>query len=110
MKFKATKKQIMQGYYCYSVGYCELQHLFNWVNPVAYTCGVYGWNADVYTFDNVAIVTGYRPFGVHVPYELLDKYELYARGIIYGDETPEKKKALLRKAIEQFIIDCRNLK
>ena len=110
MKFKSTKKQIMWGYYCYSVGYCDLQYLFSFKNPIAYTCGVYGWNADVYEVDNVAIVTGYRPFGIHVPHELVKKYEDYARGVVYGDETPEKKKELLNEAIENFVIACRNLK
>lgn len=32
--------------------------------PYYYTCGVYGWNADVYVLDyNTVIVSGYRPFG-----------------------------------------------
>lgn len=110
MKFKATKKQIMQGYYCYCTGYCNLQYLFNFESPRAYTCGVYGWNADIYEVDNVAIVTGYRPFGKHIPYELVEKYESYARAVVYGEDTPEKKKELLNEAIKNFVIACRNLK
>ena len=110
MKFRATKKQIMEGYYCYQVGYCDLYYLLYFKNPIAYTCGVYGWNSDIYEVGNVAIVTGYRPFGVHVPHELIKKYETYARDVVRGDDTPEKKKELVRKALEDFVIACRNLK
>lgn len=64
MKHKTTEKAIEQNYYkIIKVGYCNLQYLLQYEEPVAYTSGVYGWNADVYDFGNIAIVTGYRPFG-----------------------------------------------
>ena len=43
-----------------SVGYCDLQNLLNNHSPIAYTCGVYGWNFDVYEVYGVTICTGYR--------------------------------------------------
>ena len=43
-----------------SAGYCDLQYLLTNHNPVAYTCGVYGWNFDVYEVYGLTICTGYR--------------------------------------------------
>ena len=63
MKLEAKKSKIMESYYCQTVGYCDLQSLFEGVDPDCYTCGVYGWNADVFTNGGLAVVTGYRPFG-----------------------------------------------
>lgn len=83
MKFKTTKKAMNKGFFTVSVGYCNLQDLLAYEEPVAYTSGVYGWNADIYTFGNIAIVTGYRPFGNvrGVDYEMIRKYETAAREI-----------------------------
>ena len=61
MKFKTTRKAIVNGsakIIC--VGYCDAQALLNNHSPIAYTCGVYGWNFDVYEVDGVTICTGYR--------------------------------------------------
>ena len=63
MKYRTTQKQIKNNYFAVSVGYCDLQDLLRFEEPEAYTCGAYGWNADIYAFGGVAIVTGYRPFG-----------------------------------------------
>ena len=61
MKYKTTAKAIREGA-CNprSVGYCDLQSLLNNHSPIAYTCGVYGWNFDVYEVYGVTICTGYR--------------------------------------------------
>lgn len=61
MKLKTTRKAIVDG--CCNVkcaGYCDLQFLLTNHSPVAYTCGVYGWNFDVYDVYGVTICTGYR--------------------------------------------------
>ena len=61
MKFKTTAKAIRNN--CYNVvsaGYCDLQYLLSYENPVAYTSGVYGWNFDVYEVNGLTICTGYR--------------------------------------------------
>lgn len=59
-KAKVTRKWVRDNFNCISVGYCDLQYLLRCVNADYYTCGVYGWNFDVYTFGNYAITTGYR--------------------------------------------------
>lgn len=96
MKFKTTKKEINACYYTISIGYCDLQDLLSHENAAAYTCGVYGWNADIYTFGNVAIVTGYRPFGIHVDYDIVHKYNKKARTIRedYTKDYETQKKEL----------------
>lgn len=47
MKFKTTRKAVKENSgIILEVGYCELQNLLYFKDPAAYTCGVYGWNAD----------------------------------------------------------------
>ena len=61
MKFKTTTKAIREGscnLRC--AGYCDLCYLLRGHEPVAYTCGVYGWNYDVYEVYGLTICTGYR--------------------------------------------------
>lgn len=61
MKVKTTRKAIMNGSYNVKcAGYCDLQALLTNHEPIAYTCGVYGWNFDVYEVYGVTICTGYR--------------------------------------------------
>ncbi len=82
MKYKTTKADVMNGYgFVVSSGFGNLQNLLSLENPVAYTCGVYGWNADVYQFEGFAIVTGYRPFGVAISFEMVREVERKAKSI-----------------------------
>lgn len=61
MKYKTTRKAIVAGSpRLVSVGYCDLQTLLRYHSPMAYTCGVYGWNFDVYEVNGLTICTGYR--------------------------------------------------
>ena len=61
MKYKTTSKELKEGYYnIIATGYCELQSLLKYKNPIAYNAGHYGWNYDVYDINGIAIVTGYR--------------------------------------------------
>lgn len=61
MKYKTTVKALRESannLRC--AGYCDLSHLLQNHSPVAYTCGVYGWNFDVYEVYGLTICTGYR--------------------------------------------------
>ena len=95
MKFKTTKSAIMNGY-CkvLSVGYCDLQNLLRYHNPIAYTCGVYGWNCDIYQItDTFAIATGYRPFGnVKSDYSLNREFDREAERIISDWNIPAEQR------------------
>lgn len=61
MKYQTTRKALTtSGENLKSCGYCELQHLLKNHDASAYTCGVYGWNFDVYHIYGLTICTGYR--------------------------------------------------
>lgn len=61
MKIKTTRKAVVAGSpRLVSMGYCDLSTLLRYHSPIAYTCGVYGWNFDVYEIHGLTICTGYR--------------------------------------------------
>lgn len=68
MKTKTTKKAVYQNYSkerVFSFGYCDIYYIGKLFDSMLYTCGVYGWNADILLFRNFCLCTGYRPFGTH---------------------------------------------
>lgn len=102
MKFKTTAKEIKNGYYyVIPAGYCALQSLLSYKSPVAYSCGVYGWNFDLYDIDGVAIVTGYRTMPqknvVKNCYSIANDFEDKSQG-----KTAEEKEVLIHEFI-QFV-------
>lgn len=90
-----------------SVNYCGLQHLLTMERVDCHTERREGWGADVYDFGNVAIVTGYAPFGnVKPSYEVVSRYDNEARKLLNSywtnyDEMKEKLTALIEKFIEE---------
>lgn len=107
MKIKVTSKQIKEGYdKIISIGYCGAWYLLRGLEPRFYTCGVYGWNADIYDYDyNIAIVTGYRPFGnIYPEHEKIHKYNEKARKIWNGEKDNYKvKQNKVNKLLDKFI-------
>ena len=96
MKLKTTNKEIKSNFSkVVSIGYCDAQYLLRFKKPFAYTCGVYGWNADFYKIGNICISTGYRPIGEEVDYTLLMGLEKKAQKICLdyelNRETKEKQ-------------------
>lgn len=66
MKVKVTRKQVVKAFGAnrvIPVGFCDYAYLFDRAEVNYYTCGVYGWNADIYDFGAFAVARGYRPFG-----------------------------------------------
>ena len=47
MKFRTTAKAVKEQATPIKFGYCELSNLLADYPPYAYTCGVYGWDADI---------------------------------------------------------------
>ena len=106
MKFKTTQKEIKNGYgYVFSIPYCDAWCLLRGQEPEAYTAGVYGWNADIYSHGGVAIVTGYRPFGKSCNHDILRKYEQKARKIYENDNIKkyDTKIKKINKLLDEFI-------
>lgn len=108
MKYKTTRKAIVNGSVnVRSAGYCDLSHLLTNHSPVAYTCGVYGWNFDVFEVYGVTICTGYRNMpGKHL--EGIREYEAKAKAILnnYTDYKGvgghERKKAEIEALLQEF--------
>ena len=104
MKFKTTRKAIVNGSVNVKcAGYCDLQYLLNNHQPIAYTCGVYGWNFDVYEVYGVTICTGYR----NMPGPRLDgirDYELKAEKIMdyRNNASYEEKRAAIEELLKEF--------
>jgi hypothetical protein len=113
MKFKTTNKQIKNNYgYIVRVGYCDLQDLLHGAEPFAYTCGIYGWNADFYNIDGVCICTGYRSLvGDNIPSDIIKKYQKKAKAIKekYNFTEYKKERAALERLRQKFADEVRSI-
>lgn len=110
MKFKTTQKAIKANYTnVICVGYCDLQHLLTYENPIAYTVRREGWGADIYKVNsNTVIVTGYAPFGnVRPAYDVVRRYDNTAKHILYAhcDWEYEELKHCFGEMIQDFILE-----
>lgn len=107
MKFRTTQREIKNGHQnVIAVSYCGLQTLLQYENPVAYTTRREGWGADIYSFGNTAITTGYAPFGsIRVGYDLARKYETAAQKIDSAKYDIKEMQAKRRELIDQLIVE-----
>ena len=108
MNYKTTKKAVMQGYdKIICVGYCGLQHLLYHERVIAHTERAEGWGADIYDFGNIAIVTGYAPFGnIRPGYDINKKYDDQAQAIAYNYNMKyEIQIETLSDLIKQYIAE-----
>lgn len=103
MKFKTTRKAIVNGSSrLVSAGYCDLATLLRNHSPIAYACGVYGWNFDVYEVCGLTICTGYRNMPGRTANNI-SEYESRAREIMRDDSlTWEQRDAEVEKLLEEF--------
>lgn len=106
MKYRTTEREVRAtaNGCVVKVGYCQLQNLLSHEIASAYTCGVYGWNADIYEVGGYVICEGYRPFGKSASYELTRKYEGLAVKVLKDKRIRkyETKTEKLRALIESF--------
>lgn len=107
-KIKTTRKWVNNNFYCCSVGYADLQNLLHYQSADFYTCGVYGWNMDVYTFGDYAITTGYRGMIDNVPkdyHSLIREYDDKARELLKAQwEKPhDVLKAEINNLLKEFL-------
>lgn len=106
MKYKTTAKAIREGAINpRSAGYCDLQSLLTNHSPIAYTCGVYGWNFDVYEVYGLTICTGYRGM-VGERLKGISEAEGKAKSIRYGEAgrgmTHEEKREAVENLLHEF--------
>lgn len=107
-KANVTRKWVNDNYWCCSVGYCDLQNLLRYQSASYYTCGVYGWNFDVYIFGDYAITTGYRGMIDNVKkdyYSLIHEYDDKARELLKEQwERPhDELKAEVNNLLNEFL-------
>lgn len=107
MKYKTTAKAIRNGggiIRC--AGYCDLSYLLTNHSPVAYTCGVYGWNFDVYEVYGLTICTGYRGM-VGKRLEGIAEAENKARALMSWENknmTYDQKREAIEKVLKEFCL------
>lgn len=105
MKIKTTRKAIVNSSTnIVSAGYCDLAHLLHNHSPIAYTCGVYGWNFDVYEIGGLTICTGYRGMPGRRANNI-GAYEEKAREIMsWENDVPfTKKQEQVEQLLNEFI-------
>ena len=108
MKEKTKMKSIKQFYGVrIPVGYCDLYYLLWGRSPNYYTCGVYGWNNDIYVVAlNTVIVTGYRNLQGNVKYnhDIIENYNNRAKNIVENNNISfDSKMDQLDKLLDQFV-------
>lgn len=108
-KQKTSMKYITNNYSkVFCMGYCDLQYIMKYEEPMYYNCGVYGWNCDIYVDfkRDIAITTGYRNMrGKRIPSDIFNKYNDKAKEILKDTfSVPyEELKEKLDKNREEFL-------
>lgn len=117
MKAKITFKQLKELHPLINFGYCEIQYLLKYENPVYYTANMYGRRADIYLLEYgkriIYICTWYDTKGDinEIPYKITQEYEQKAKAIIQKEITRETKKTLLKAQLFKMIKEnCERLK
>lgn len=116
LKLMTTRKEILNCgkpvYYTLDMGTLDmgsLHELLNYTPPIAYTCGVYGWNCDVYDMGRCVITEGYRPFGTFIPSDVQKRYAKLAAELpkLPPGKRPEEDEARmgLYKALDKELYD-----
>lgn len=110
IKTQVTQKQIKNGFSkVIAISYCGAQHLLKYQNAQYYTYSkIYGWRADVYIISNdIAIVTGYAPFGNISPdYSRLQEYENKAASVYNTVNRYEDRREIVNGYLNEFIKEC----
>lgn len=97
-KVRVTTKELNRAYadyYKVYLPYCDLQEYVEFLQPLYYTSGTYGWNCDGYVLQgDYLLTTGYRSLlGKKLEYsdsditELKHIRELYKRNLITHREA-----------------------
>lgn len=116
MKYRTTKKAVMNGYArVYCARFAEFQHLLRKADAVAYVADETGWRADIYDLGiitgemlDVAICTGYGPFGREMPDGLAKEYDRKAAALdvsamgydAWSDALRVLQREFLRKLVD----------
>lgn len=112
VKTQITQKAIRNGFKkVIAISYCRAQHLLQYQNAQYYTySNMYGWRTDVYIIsDEIAIVTGYAPFGNITPdYDLIKKYDDKAAAVYSTVSHYEERREIINSYLNEFIKEVLN--
>ena len=108
MKFKVSKKEISQNFYkIIGTGYCNIDYLLKFHDPVAYSARAEGWACDYYDINGVLISTGYAPLSsknTHSTYDIIKKYDDQAREIACDYHMAwEEQKDKIEKLLQDYM-------
>lgn len=105
MKRKITKKELKKLYPVQiRVGYCNLQTMLVYKEPEYFISSMHGWDCDVYIIDEIAIVTGYRPFGnVLTNYNECHEFDMQALRIIHSFPDYSTQNIMLDHLCSKFV-------
>ena len=106
-KLKTTRKPVIDATasnYLKCCGYCDLNTLLRNHSPIAYTCGTYGWNFDVYDVYGLTICMGYRGMpGKDL--EQVAEYEKKANSIMADYKRPyEERTGEIESLLKEFCL------
>lgn len=66
----------------YAIGYCELQHELNDIQPKYFMERAEGWACDIYELDSkTAISTGYDPIGISPSPKQIEQIKKSIKGL-----------------------------
>ena len=92
------------------IGYNKMYYLLKFEYPAGYNSGRYGWNYDIFKFNNITIVTGCRNMtGVKIDIDIIKPYEDKARIISHDYSlTTEVKRAKTESLLYQCLNEIYN--
>lgn len=103
IKARVTFREVREGF-CnvYSVHYCGIQDIEQYLPCYFYSCGIYGWNCDYYVVSGSTVIsTGYRPIGKDLNYDVVEKYNTEFSKLPYDKKNAEMALEYLRIIIEE---------
>lgn len=86
------------------ISYCAAHSMLAYSERIGYMSGIYGWNCDVYEFENAYILTGYRMTvkGIREISHLTDYFNGYVQEYTYSHRADSYES--VKDYIESVII------
>lgn len=112
MSMRLYKKHVRAEYsivaYC---GYCDLQYTLYFAPKIGHTERAEGWGCNIYELaPNIALTTGYDPFGNRrLPLALTKRYEEKAKQILRENNYSYIAKEELERLLTELAAEIRTL-
>lgn len=105
MKVYLTRRELKKNFkYIIGVGYMRIQNLLKYQDASWYFADKDGWAADIYQIEDIAICTGYRPFGnIKIATNIVQEYDIRAMEICKNGKNFEEIKKSINLLLKEFI-------